>query len=89
MSADLHNLQTKKNIGKAKNLLNSLVPREQCLCFSEEHRQCIWSNDGADEYEIDNFIADLPDEIITELKSEGNCFRRKLTFGSKIIFLSV
>ena len=49
MSAELHNLQTRKNIGKAKGLLHSLAPRAQCFCFYDAGRQCIWSSDGADD----------------------------------------
>ncbi len=89
MSADLHNLQTRKNIGKAKNLLHSLVPRAQCFCFYDENRQCVWSSDGADDYETDDFIADLPDEIITGLKSDADCFRRTLTSGRTLLVLPV
>ena len=69
MSADLHNLQVIRNIGKAKDLLHSLVPRAQCFCFYDVSRKCVWSSDGADDYEIDNFIVDLPDEIVAEAAS--------------------
>ena len=64
MSAELHNLQTRKNIGKAKGLLHSLVPRAQCFCFYGPDRECAWSSDGAEDYEIDNFVADLPAQVI-------------------------
>ena len=33
MTADLHDLTAKKNIGKAEGLLHSLAPRAQCFCF--------------------------------------------------------
>ncbi|NIL93849.1 MAG: EAL domain-containing protein [Woeseiaceae bacterium] len=89
MSADLHNLQTIKNIGKAKGLLHSLVPRAHCFCFYDRKRDCVWSSDGADDYEIDNFITDLPDEIIADAeKSEGH-IRRTLNSGRTLLVLSV
>ena len=88
MSADLHNLQTRKNIGKAKGLLHSLAPRAQCFCFYNAERQCIWSSDGADDYEIDNFIVDLPDEIITGT-GDDNHIRRTLTSGRTLLLLAV
>ena len=89
MSADLHNLQTRKNIGKAKGLLHSLVPRAQCFCFYDVARQCVWSSDGADDYEIDNFIAEIPDEIFTGLDLENEVVRRTLTSGRTLLVLPV
>ncbi len=88
MSADLHNLQTVKNIGKAKGLLHSLVPRAQCFCFYDAERECVWSSDGADDYEIDNFVTDLPDEIIEQAGDEGH-IRRTLTSGRTLLLLTV
>ncbi|MGI9270961.1 MAG: putative bifunctional diguanylate cyclase/phosphodiesterase [Woeseiaceae bacterium] len=89
MPADLHNLQTRKNIGKAKGLLHSLVPRAQCFCFYDVHRNCVWSSDGADDYEIDNFVSDLPNEIIEGLDSESEAVRRTLTSGRTLLVLPV
>ena len=31
--AEIHSLETKRNIGKAADLLQSLVPKAQCFCF--------------------------------------------------------
>ena len=89
MSADLHNLQTRKNIGKAKGLLHSLVPRAQCFCFYDTGRRCIWSSDGADDYEIDNFIVDLPEEIITGSEANADVIRRTLNSGRTLLVLTV
>ena len=88
MSADLHNLQTRKNIGKARDLLHSLVPRAQCFCFYDASRECAWSSDGADDYEVDNFMADLPDEIVAEGAREGH-IRRSLNSGRTLLVLEV
>jgi diguanylate cyclase (GGDEF)-like protein len=89
LPADLHNLQTRKNIGKAKGLLHSLVPRAQCFCFYDVQRHCVWSSDGADDYEIENFVADLPDEIIAGLESKGEVVRRTLNSGRTLLVLPV
>lgn len=89
MSADLHNLQTRKNIGKAKGLLHSLVPRAQCFCFYDSERHCIWSSDGADDYEIDNFVTDLPDDIFDDPDTESDCLRRTLKSGRTLLVLPV
>ncbi|MDH3266084.1 MAG: diguanylate cyclase, partial [Gammaproteobacteria bacterium] len=89
MSADLHNLQTRKNIGKAKGLLHSLVPRAQCFCFYDSNRDCVWSSDGADDYEIDNFVADIPEEIIAGNNGDSDSIRRTLTSGRTLLVLPV
>lgn len=89
MAADLHNLQTRKNIGKAKGLLHSLVPRAQCFCFYELDRQCVWSSDGADDYEIDNFVTNLPEEVIAEMDAESEIVRRTLASGRTLLILPV
>ncbi len=89
MSADLHNLQTRKNIGKAKGLLHSLVPRAQCFCFYDAERQCVWSSDGADDYEIDNFVSDLPEEMLSGPDPETEGIRRTLTSGRTLLTFPV
>ena len=89
MPADLHNLQTRKNIGKAKGLLHSLVPRAQCFCFYDVKRRCIWSSDGADDYEIDNFVTDLPEEVIADAEKDGGHLRRTLNSGRTLLVLGV
>jgi diguanylate cyclase (GGDEF)-like protein len=89
LSADLHNLETRKNIGKAKGLLHSLVPRAQCFCFYDSDRHCVWSSDGADDYEIDNFVTDLPDDIFDDSETESGCLRRTLNSGRTLLVLPV
>jgi len=89
LSADLHNLQTRKNIGKAKGLLHSLVPRAQCFCFYSPGRQCIWSSDGADDYEVDNFVVDLPEKLIGGSNADAEAIRRTLTSGRTLLVLPV
>ena len=89
MSADVHNLITRKNIGSAKGLLQSLVPRAQCFCFYDLDKSCVWSSDGADDYEIDNFIADIPTDILTGADAEFDHLRRTLTSGRTLLLLPV
>ena len=89
MSADIHNLASRKNIGSAKGLLQSLVPRAQCFCFYGLDRNCDWSSDGVDDYEIDNFVADLPDDIIAGTDEESDYLRRTLTSGRTLLVMPV
>ncbi|MFQ6004921.1 MAG: putative bifunctional diguanylate cyclase/phosphodiesterase [Woeseia sp.] len=89
MTAEVHNFATRKNIGSAKGLLQSLVPRAQCFCFYDLSRDCVWSSDGVDDYEIDNYIADLPDDIVAGILPDSNLLRRTLTSGRTLLVLPV
>ena len=89
MAADLHDLITRKNIGSAKGLLHSLVPRAQCFCFYDRERNCVWSSDGADDYEIDNYVTDLPKDIVAGLVPDSNLLRKSLTSGRTVLALPV
>ena len=89
MAADIHNLIARKNIGSAKGLLQSLVPRAQCLCFYDLNKTCVWSSDGADDYEIDNFISELPQDILSGTDPESSHLRRTLTSGRTLLLLPV
>ena len=89
MSADVHSLETRKNIGKAKGLLHSLVPRAQCFCFYASDRVCVWSSDGADDYETDEFIAELPADIFEACEKGATYIRRTLKSGRTLLVLPV
>ena len=89
MSADVHKLVTRKNIGASKDLLQSLVPRAQCFCFYDLNRSCVWSSDGADDHEIDTFIADLPEEILSGSDAQSSGLRRSLNSGRTALLLPV
>ncbi len=81
MAAEVHSLTTNRNVGKAEGLLRALVPRAQCFCYYDLSRECVWSSDGAEDYEIDRFIKDLPDEVVAELGSGDELLRRTLSSG--------
>ncbi len=89
MAADLHNLEMKKNVGKAGALLHSLVPRAHCFCFYSLARECVWSSDGAEDFEIDRFVAGMHDDIIASLGEDDTVLRRTLSSGRTAIVLPV
>ena len=89
MTADFHDLTARKNIGKAGGLLHSLVPRAQCFCFYDNDRKCVWSSDGAEDFEVDGFVDDLPGEVIAELGDDEGILRRTLGSGRTAIVLPV
>ena len=89
MAAELHNLATRKNVGKAEGLLHSLVPRAQCFCFYDLSRTCVWSSDSVEDYEIDNFVADLPDEVVAQMEKGDDVLRRTLSSGRTVLAFPV
>ena len=89
MTADVHKLITRKNIGAAAGLLHSLVPLAQCFCYYDLARSRVWSSDGADGDEIDIFVADLPDHIIAGTDSATGMFQYTLTSGRTLLSLPV
>jgi diguanylate cyclase (GGDEF)-like protein len=89
VAVELQDLRTRKNISKAKALLHSLVPRAQCFCFYDGDRQRVWSSDGAEDFEVDGFMADLPDEVVNGIRSAADCIRRTLNSGRTVVVLPV
>jgi hypothetical protein len=85
VAAELHNLATRKNVGKAEGLLHSLVPRAQCFCFYDLSRTCVWSSDSVEDYEIDNFVADLPDEVVAQMEKGDDVLRRTLSSVGRVV----
>ena len=89
MAADPQSLEKKRHVGKAGALLHSLVPRAQVFCFYDQGRVCIWSSDGGEDYEIDAFIADLPQEVLERISDGGEPLRRTLPSGRTVLALPV
>ena len=89
MTADSNHVTVKKNIGKAEALLHSLVPRAQCFCFYDNDHECAWSSDGAEDFEIDGVLGDLPDEVIAKIGEGDGILRRTLASGRTVLSLPV
>ncbi|MEO1203294.1 MAG: EAL domain-containing protein [Pseudomonadota bacterium] len=89
MPADVHNLTSRKKIGKAKDLLHSLVPRAQSFCFYDTERKCIWSSDGAEDYEIDEFVEVMPADVFEADDESTNFIRRTLKSGRTLLLMPV
>ncbi len=89
MSADAQLLVTDRNASKAGGLLHSLVPRAQVFCFYDAKRECLWSSDSADDYEIDAFVGDLPNEVLLELVKSAGSLRRTLASGRTVLAFAV
>lgn len=77
------------NIGKAAGLLHSLVPRAQAFRFYSLARKCVWKSDSADDFETDNFIAELDDDVIPNLKGNPEILKRSLASARTLLLLPV
>ncbi|NQV86137.1 MAG: EAL domain-containing protein [Woeseiaceae bacterium] len=80
---------TERSVSKAGRLLHSLVPRAQVFSYYDHNRQCAWNSDGAEDYEIDNFVADFPPEVIAKLHENDTSLRRTLSSGRTVLALPV
>jgi diguanylate cyclase (GGDEF)-like protein len=89
VSADVPALKTERTIGKAADLLHSLVPRAQAFCYYSRDRECVWNSDGGEDYEIDNFVAEVPREILENLNDESDSLKRTLPSGRTLLALAV
>ena len=89
MTADVQELATEEPISKAGDLLHSLAPRAQVFCYYDRQRQCLWSSDGADDYEIDSFVIELPEEILEQFGDEQDMLHRTLSSGRTVLALPV
>lgn len=63
------------------------MPRATCFCLYDIDSQCTWSSDGADDHELDAFVADLPNEVIHAGEKEP--LRRTLSSGRTALVLPV
>ncbi|MGB5332506.1 MAG: EAL domain-containing protein [Woeseiaceae bacterium] len=89
MSAEMRSQKTRTDIGKAAALLRSLAPRAEFFCFYNLARQCVWSSEGSDDFEIDNFVAELPAEVIAGLKYSVDILKRTLPSARTVLVLPV
>ena len=89
MAADIHSLTRARNIGKVADLLQSLVPRAECFCFYGLDRRCIWSSDGADDYEVNEFVAELHADLLVGDQPAAGFVRRTLQSGRTLLVLPV
>ena len=85
----MHGQKTTIDVGKAAGLLQALAPRAQLFCFYNLARQCVWSSESADDFEIDNFVAELPQEVITGLKDSNEILKRTLPSARTVLVLPV
>ena len=89
MPAEMHSQETGKRVNKVVGLLRSLVPRAEAFSYYDTGRTCIWRSEAADDFEADNFIGALPQEMIDELLTSDEVFRRTLPSARAVVLLPV
>ncbi len=89
MAAEIHRLKTEKQFSKASALLHSLAPRAQGFSFYNRDRECAWTSDGGEDYEIDAFVLELPAEVVDQLAADRDSLKRTLKSGRTVLALPV
>lgn len=75
------------NTGVARDLLHSLVPRAQAFFFYDLQRRCVWNSADADDFEVDNYVSELPGDVVTG--REAGTIRHTLASGRTVLLLGV
>jgi hypothetical protein len=89
MAAEPQNVAGSESFGLASSLLQTLVPRARSFSYYDLERACIWNSEGADDFEIDNYVAGLPDDVLSGNEPDPELLRRTLTSGRTLLILVV
>ena len=89
MPDDKPNQTLAGNAGKAAGLLKSLVPRAQAFAFYNTARECVWNSAESDDFEVDNFVAELPERSISALQDDNEIFKKSLASARTVLVLPV
>ncbi|MGH6915954.1 MAG: hypothetical protein ACREH3_19865, partial [Geminicoccales bacterium] len=89
MPAELRNVIAREDAANAGGLLRSLVPRAQSFRYYDATGYCVWSSDGRDDFEIDSYIAELPQKVLAGAEPESNLLRRTLSSGRTLLIMAV
>ena len=89
MTADPNGPIAMKRIGKAGGLLHSLVPRAECFFFYGPDRECAWSSDDGEDFEVDAFVANQPGEVLDALNDGEQMLKRTLASGRTVLLFPV
>jgi diguanylate cyclase (GGDEF)-like protein len=87
--ARVYNQASGKNLEKSRRLLQALVPRAECFCFYDDQRSCAWSSEGAEDFEIDAFVRNLPEDAFGAADRDTDYVRRTLQSGRTMLALPV
>ncbi|MGB5246028.1 MAG: EAL domain-containing protein [Woeseia sp.] len=89
MTADLHNIRNQSHMAHVDGLLATLVPRAASFCFYDIARSVAWSSDSGADYELDDCIAELPQDVISGTAADAGFMRRTLPSGRTVLLLAV
>lgn len=89
MPADLPNVFSDDEVAVDGQLLQSLVPRAQSFAFYRSDRSCAWNSDGRDDFELDNYVTELPETAVNGADTDPGLLRRTLTSGRTVLGMTV
>ncbi len=89
MPADLPNVFAGDEAVVDGQLLRSLVPRAQSFTFYRPDRSCAWSSDGRKDFELDSYVAELPEAAVNGADGTPSFPHRTLSSGRMALGISV
>lgn len=89
MAAEPHNVAGGESFGIAKSLLQCMVPRARSFSYYDLSRTCIWNSEGVDDFEVDDYIGGLPDDVLSDSARDPELLRRTLASGRTLLILAV
>lgn len=89
MATELQNVIASEHVGIARGLFETLAPGAESFCFYDLNRTCVWSSVGSDDFETDNYVADLPGAILTAAEPDSKLRQRTLPSGRTLLILPV
>lgn len=89
MTAELQNSTNRSQLDYIQDLLTAVAPRASSFCFYDVSRTVAWSSESADDFELDDFVAELPSQIFDGAEQEAGFMRRTLQSGRTLLLLPV
>ncbi len=89
MTADVQSMTGQSGLAYFGPLLRSIVPRADSFSLYDLTGNCVWRSDAAENFELDNFVSELPPEILNGSDPEAVFFRRTLPSGRTALLLAV
>lgn len=89
MTDEMHNGVTGEGFSNVGAVLQLLVPIAQGFCYYDVQRTCVWASAGTVDFEIDNYIAELPANVFADGEREVSTLRRTLASGRTLLVLTV
>lgn len=89
MPAEIRKLAASKHFESCKDLLGSLVPKAETFLIYNTEKSCLWSSTGVEDFEIDNYIERLPDDIVRGEEKNEELHKRTMPSGRTLLLFPI